>query len=183
VRSLLQVACRIDRFINAVGKFAYWLVLVMIGVGVWNVLGRYIGAAVGQNLSSNGLIETQWYLFDVVFLLGAAYTLQKNEHVRVDVFYAQLSRRKKALADLLGTLFFLLPFSGLVIYFSWGSVIRSWSVRETSPDPGGLIRYPIKTMILVSFALLILQGISDAIKNWAIIQGQLPEDKTTGENA
>lgn len=178
---LIQVARRIDRFINAIGKFAYWIVLVMIGVGVWNVLGRYIGNAIGQNLSSNGLIETQWYLFDIVFLLGAAYTLQKNEHVRVDVFYAQFSRRKKAIADLLGTLFFLLPFSVLVIYFSWSSVLRSWRVRETSPDPGGLIRYPIKTMILVSFALLILQGISDAIKNWAIIQGLLPEASTTGE--
>jgi len=178
VHSFLPIARRIDRFINAIGKFAYWIVLVMIGVGVWNVLGRYVGNAIGQNLSSNGLIETQWYLFDIVFLLGAAYTLQKNEHVRVDVFYAQFSRRRKALADLLGTLFFLLPFSILVIYFSWGSVIRSWSVRETSPDPGGLIRYPIKTMILVSFALLILQGISDTIKNWAIIQGQLPENAT-----
>ena len=65
---LIQVARRIDRFINAIGKFAYWIVLVMIGVGVWNVLGRYIGNAIGQNLSSNGLIETQWYLFDIVFL-------------------------------------------------------------------------------------------------------------------
>jgi len=188
VRSLLQVAHRVDRFINAIGKLAYWIVLVMIGVGVWNVLGRYIGNAIGQNLSSNALIETQWYLFDIVFLLGAAYTLQKNEHVRVDVFYAQFSRRRKAIADLIGTLFFLLPFSFLVIYFSWGSVLRSWSVRETSPDPGGLIRYPIKTMILVSFALLIIQGISDAIKNWAIIQGQLPEaqpieDRTIGDKS
>ena len=178
MHSLLQVARRIDRVTNAIGKFAYWIVLVMIGVGVWNVLGRYIGNAIGQNLSSNGLIETQWYLFDIVFLLGAAYTLQKNEHVRVDVFYAQFSQRRKALADLLGTLFFLLPFSILVIYFSWGSVIRSWSVRETSPDPGGLIRYPIKTMILVSFVLLILQGIADAIKNWAIFKGFIDPDAT-----
>ncbi|MEL6856128.1 MAG: TRAP transporter small permease subunit [Cyanobacteria bacterium J06607_13] len=174
MQSLLQVARKIDRFTNAIGKFAYWLVLIMIGVGVWNVLGRYIGNAIGQNLSSNALIETQWYLFDLVFLLGAAYTLQKNEHVRVDVFYARFSRRRKALADLLGTLFFLLPFSVLVIWFSWGAVVRSWAVRETSPDPGGLIRYPIKTMILVSFGLLILQGISDAIKHWAIFTGHLP---------
>lgn len=174
-RSLLPLARKIDRFTNAVGKLAYWLVLVMIGVGVWNVLGRYIGTAIGRNLSSNALIETQWYLFDVVFLLGAAYTLQHNEHVRVDVFYAQWSRRRQALADLIGTLFFLLPFSALVIYFSWGSVLRSWSVRETSPDPGGLARYPIKTMIIVSFVLLILQGIADVIKNWAIYTGELLE--------
>ncbi|MEL6263220.1 MAG: TRAP transporter small permease subunit [Cyanobacteria bacterium J06623_5] len=178
MQSLLQVARQIDRFTAAIGKFAYWLVLIMIGVGVWNVLGRYLGNAIGQNLSSNALIETQWYLFDLVFLLGAAYTLQKNEHVRVDVFYDRFSRRYKALADLAGTLFFLLPFSVLVIWFSWGAVLRSWAVRETSPDPGGLIRYPIKTMILVSFGLLILQGISDAIKNWAIFKGHLPAEET-----
>ena len=186
VNSLLPIAHKIDRFINAVGKLAYWIVLVMIGVGVWNVLGRYIGNAIGQNLSSNALIETQWYLFDIVFLLGAAYALQHNEHVRVDVFYARWNRRRKAIADLFGTLVFLLPFCILVIYFSWGAVVQSWAIRETSPDPGGLIRYPIKSMIIVSFVLLILQGISDAIKNIAIITGQLPNTKSsaaTGDNA
>lgn len=177
MQSLLKVARKIDRFTLAIGKLAYWLVLIMIGVGVWNVLGRYIGNAIGQNLSSNALIETQWYLFDLVFLLGAAYTLQKNDHVRVDVFYARLSRRRKALADLLGTVFFLIPFSLLVLWFSWGAVAQSWAVRETSPDPGGLIRYPIKSMILVSFALLLLQGIADTITNWAIYSGALtPEE-------
>ncbi len=155
----------------------------MIGVGVWNVLGRYIGNAIGQNLSSNALIETQWYLFDIVFLLGAAYTLQRNEHVRVDVFYDRFSRQKKAIADLIGTLLFLLPFSILVIYFSWGSIVRSWAVRETSPDPGGLIRYPIKTMILVSFVLLILQGISDVIKNWAIISSDRSRKEESKERS
>ncbi|MEN8445033.1 MAG: TRAP transporter small permease subunit [Cyanobacteria bacterium J06555_13] len=173
--TLLPLARKIDRVTNLIGQLASWLVLVMIGVGVWNVMSRYIGHAIGKNLSANGLIETQWYLFDIVFLLGAAYALQHNEHVRVDVFYAQWNRRRKALADLLGTLFFLLPFSVLVIYFSWGSVVKSWSVRETSPDPGGLARYPIKTMIIVSFVLLIVQGISDVIKNWAIYTGVLPE--------
>lgn len=177
MQSLIQVARRIDCITHLIDKLAYWLVLVMIGVGVWNVLGRYIGNAVGQNLSSNALIETQWYLFDLVFLLGAAYTLQHNEHVRVDVFYARWSRRRRAIADLIGTLFFLLPFSALVIWFSWGAVAKSWAVRETSPDPGGLARYPIKTMIIISFALLMLQGISDAIKNLAIIQGQLPAEE------
>ena len=185
VGSLLPIAKKIDRFTNTIGKLAYWLVLVMIGVGVWNVLGRYIGNAVGQNLSSNALIETQWYLFDLVFLLGAAYTLQHNEHVRVDVFYAGWNRKRKALADLLGTVFFLIPFSILVIYFSWESVVQSWIIRETSPDPGGLSRYPIKAMVIVSFLLLIIQGISETIKNWAIIQGHLlaePIDPTINQN-
>ncbi|MEA5465507.1 TRAP transporter small permease subunit [Leptothoe sp. PORK10 BA2] len=178
MQSLLSIARRIDAFTLQIGKFAYWLVLVMIGVGTWNVLGRYLGNLVGQNLSSNALIETQWYLFDVVFLLGAAYTLQKNGHVRVDVFYDRWSRRGKALADFIGTVIFLIPFSVLVLYFSWGAVIKSWAVWENSPDPGGLLRFPIKTMILVSFGLLILQGISEAIKNWAIFSGHLPADDT-----
>lgn len=149
----------------------------MIGVGTWNVIGRYLGNLVGQNLSSNALIETQWYLFDIVFLLGAAYTLQKGGHVRVDVFYDRWSRRGKALADFIGTTVFLIPFSALVIYFSWGAVAKSWAVWEKSPDPGGLWRFPIKTMILVSFGLLILQGISEAIKNWAILSGSLSADE------
>ncbi|MEM9808371.1 MAG: TRAP transporter small permease subunit [Cyanobacteria bacterium P01_D01_bin.56] len=176
MQSLLSLARRIDAFTHLVGKFAYWLVLAMIGVGTWNVIGRYLGNLVGQNLSSNALIEAQWYLFDVVFLLGAAYTLQKGAHVRVDVFYDRWSRRRKALADFMGTVLFLIPFSALVLYFSWGAVIKSWQIWEMSPDPNGLPRYPIKAMILVSFGLLILQGISEAIKNWAIFSGHLPSD-------
>lgn len=176
MQSLLSIARKIDAFTTQIGKFAYWLVLAMIGVGTWNVIGRYLGNFVGQNLSSNALIETQWYLFDIVFLLGAAYTLQRGGHVRVDVFYDRWSRRGKALADFIGTVIFLIPFSALVIYFSWGAVIKSWQIFEMSPDPNGLPRYPIKAMILVSFGLLILQGISEAIKNWAIFSGHLPVD-------
>ena len=100
-----------------------------------------------------------------------AYTLQKNDHVRVDIFYKSLGDRQRAWVNLFGTLLFLLPFCGLVIFYSWGSVVNSWQIWEMSSDPGGLPRYPIKTMILVSFGLLILQGISETIKNWAIISG------------
>ncbi|MEO0455077.1 MAG: TRAP transporter small permease subunit [Cyanobacteria bacterium P01_A01_bin.114] len=169
MQTLLKIARVIDRITGLIGRLAYWLVLLMIGVGAWNVVGRYLGNLVGQNLSSNALIETQWYLFDLVFLLGAAYTLRHDGHVRVDVFYARWQGKRRALANLLGTLVFLIPFSALVIYFSWGAVLKSWAILETSPDPGGLPRYPIKSMIIVSFALLILQGISEAIKNLAVL--------------
>ena len=148
----------------------------MILVGVWNVIGRTLGNAIGQNLSSNALIETQWYLFDLIFLLGAAYALKHNAHVRVDVFYSRWNRKRQALANLLGSLLFLIPFSILVIYFSWQWVYNSWAILESSPDPDGLPRYPIKTSILVSFALLILQGISEAIKNLAIVTNSWQED-------
>jgi len=168
---LLKIAQKIDRLTAWIGQGAGWLALAMVAIGSWNVVGRYLGKIIGQNLSSNSLLESQWYLFDLIFLLGAAYTLQKNDHVRVDIVYKSLGDRQRAWVNLLGTLLFLLPFCGLVIFYSWGSVLNSWQIWEMSPDPGGLPRYPIKTMILVSFGLLILQGISEAIKNWAIISG------------
>ncbi|MBE9058044.1 TRAP transporter small permease subunit [Sphaerospermopsis sp. LEGE 08334] len=176
---LLKLSKFIDTCNERIGRWTSWLVLVMVILGVWNVAGRYIGRFTGSNLTSNAYIEAQWYIFDLVFLLGAAYTLKHNEHVRVDVFYSNLSGKKKAIADLFGTVFFLIPFSIMVIIFSWDSIIASWQTWETSPDPGGLARYPIKTMIIVAFVLLIFQGISEAIKNVAIIQGKL---QPQGEN-
>lgn len=170
---LLKIAQRIDAATERLGRLVYWLVLVMIGVGCWNVAGRYFGQAIGRNLSSNLLIESQWYLFDIVFLLGAAYTLKHNGHVRVDVLQSQWSEKRKALADLLGTCLFLIPFCVMVLLFSWDIILKSWQTWEMSPDPGGLPRYPIKTLILVSFVSLIIQGISEAIKNFAILTGCL----------
>lgn len=170
---LLPIARTIDRCNDWIGRILGGLVLFMVAIGVWNVLGRFVGRAIGQNLTSNALIETQWYSFDVLFLLGAAYALLHNEHVRVDIFYSGWSPRRRAWADLIGTLFYLLPFCGLVCFFSWGSIVESWAIWETSPDPGGLPRYPIKSLIVVSCLLLFLQGISEAIKNWAILTGHL----------
>ena len=171
MRKLLALAQGIDRVIAWIGQSAAWLALVMLAIGGWNVVGRYVGKILGQNLSSNSLLEAQWYLFDLIFLLGAAYTLKKNDHVRVDIIYKSLGDRQRALVNLLGTLLFLLPFCGLVIFYSWGSVVNSWQIWENSPDPGGLPRYPIKSIIIVSFVLLIIQGISEAIKNWVIVCG------------
>ncbi|NEQ30486.1 MAG: TRAP transporter small permease subunit [Leptolyngbya sp. SIO4C5] len=177
MQTLLKIAGWIDRFNEGIGRLAYWLILVMLGIGVWNVVGRYLGYFVGQNLSSNALIESQWYLFDIVFLLGAAYTLKHNGHVRVDVFQSRWQGKRKALAELVGTLLFLLPFCALVIFFSWEAIAASWAIRETSPDPGGLPRYPIKSLIIVSFVLLILQGFSEAIKNLAVLTNHQPESE------
>ncbi|HBR00038.1 MULTISPECIES: TRAP transporter small permease subunit [unclassified Roseofilum] len=173
---LLRLSRNIDRLNERIGRSAYWLTLVMVGVGSWNVFGRYVGRAVGQNLSSNALLEIQWYLFDLVFLLGAAYTLKHNNHVRVDVIQSRLTPKQKAWVDLVGSLLFLIPFCTMILFYSTGSVVNSWKLLENSPDPGGLVRYPIKTMILVSFGLLILQGISQAIKNLDFVFN--PSDKT-----
>jgi TRAP-type mannitol/chloroaromatic compound transport system permease small subunit len=179
---LLPIAQSIDHLNERIGQGTLWLVLAMMGLGVWNVIGRYIGRAIGQNLTSNALLESQWYIFDLLFLLGAAYTLKHDEHVRVDIFYAGWPPRRKALADLLGTLFFLIPFCVMVMVASWQTIARSWLIWETSPDPGGLARYPIKTMILVSLLLLILQGVANAIKNWAILTGHLNPQSESRES-
>lgn len=179
---LLRLSQIIDRLNEFIGRFIGWLVLLMVLVGVWNVIGRYVGRAVGQNLTSNASIEIQWYLFDLIFLLGAAYALKHDEHVRVDVFYANWSPRRKALIDFLATLLFLIPFSILVVFFSWNTIAASWAIGEVSPDPGGLPRYPIKTSIIISFALLILQGISEAIKKFAIFQGILQPQEERHES-
>ena len=174
---LLRLSQLIDRLNQRIGYLMALLVPLMLLLGVWNVLGRYLGQFVGQNLSSNALIEGQWYVFALVFLLGAAYTLRRDNHVRVDVFYSNWSAKRKALVNLLGTFLFLLPFCIMVIWASWGNVLNAWLNWEISPDPGGLPRYPIKSIIIVGFVLLILQGISDAIKNWAILTEQiLPEE-------
>ena len=139
----------------------------MVLLGAFNALGRYLGRFIGVSLSSNAWLELQWYLFSLVFLLGGAYTLLRDAHVRVDVLYGRLSRRARALVDLAGTVLLLVPFTALVLWLSWPAVRNSWSVLEGSPDPGGLPRYPIRSMILVGFALLLAQGLARLPGLWA----------------
>lgn len=178
MEKLLKVSRVIDACNEIIGKITSWLVLVMVIIGGWNVIGRYVGRLTGRSLSSNAYIEAQWYIFSLIFFFAAAYALKHNEHVRVDVFYSRWNPRRQALIEILGTLFFLIPFCILVIFYSWEAVVNSWSIWEGSSDPDGLPRYPIKTTIIISFGLLILQGISQIIKNFAIYKGyiQLSEE-------
>ncbi|MBK4730883.1 TRAP transporter small permease subunit [Oxynema sp. CENA135] len=182
----MQILLKLSRWINTcnewIGRFVGWLVVAMVLVGVWNAIGRYVGRAIGTNLTSNAAIEIQWYLFDIVFLLGAAYALKHDEHVRVDVFYSRWSPRQQALIDFLGTVLFLIPFCLLVIFFSWNTIAQSWQIQEMSPDPNGLPRYPIKSAIIISFGLLSLQGISQAIQYFAIFTGQLEPQEERHES-
>ena len=172
----LRLADGIDRLNDRVGTFVYWLTLVMVLVGAFNAIARYVDRFTGMSTSSNLYIELQWYLFSIVFLLGAAYTLKADSHVRVDVFYGRLSTRGKAWINLAGTVLFLFPFCVLMLMMSWPSVVNSWSVWEMSPDPGGLPRYPIKSIIPLAFVLLILQGISMLIRQVAILAETKQED-------
>ena len=172
---LLRFADAIDRLNGWAGRAASWLALAMVGIGAYNAVVRYLGRYWSWNLSSNVYLELQWYLFSVLFLLAGAWTLREDAHVRVDVIYARLSPRGKAAVDVAGHLLLLLPFCVLALWTSFPSVRSSWAIREGSPDPGGLARYPLKTLILVSFTLLALQGVSECIRDVARWRGLLPE--------
>lgn len=170
----LKLADKLDGFSKNTGKWISWLTLAMVLVGTFNALARALSKSIGVNLASNALLEAQWYLFSLVFLLGAAYALQQNSHVRVDVLYGRLSVKARAWVNLGGSLLFLIPFCIILLMLCWPSVRASWSVWEQSPDPAGLPRYPIKSVVLAAFSLLLIQAVSQVIKNVAILRGNLP---------
>jgi len=168
---LRAVARRIDALNDAIGGFIRWLVLLMVLTAAVSAVARYVSRDMGLTLNLTPVAEAQWYLFSAIFLLGAAYALRHGVHVRVDVLYERLDARTRAWIDLVGTLLFLAPFAVLMLWVSFPSVLASWQIRETSPDPGGLPRYPIKALILVSFALLLLQALSQVVKHVDTIRG------------
>jgi len=175
-RLLRRASATIDALNDRIGLGIRWLALVMVLVGAFNAIARYLTRYVGVSLSSNAYLDLQWYFFSLIFLLGAAYGLRHDVHVRVDVLYSRLSRRTRAWIDLAGTVLFLLPFSILMLFVSWPAVRNSWAIHETSPDPGGLPRYPIKTVILLSFGLLVMQGFSRIVKHVMILRGEEAEE-------
>ena len=171
-QKLSGLARLVDDFNEALGRVVRWLVLAVVLIGAGNALARYTGRWFGWNLGSNLLLELQWYLFSLVFLLGAAYTLHHNGHVRVDVLYGRLGPRGRAWIGLLGGALFLIPFCLLMIATSLPSVRSSWAVLEMSPDPGGLPRYPIKTAIPIAFLLLLLQGCAELVRHARVLRGR-----------
>jgi TRAP-type mannitol/chloroaromatic compound transport system permease small subunit len=179
MQSLLKIASAIDNLTEKLGWLLNWLVLLTVGVGFYNVMARYLGRFIGVQLSSNALIELQWYLFSILFLLGFAYILKHGDNVRVDFLYANFNEKQRSLVDFLGTVLFLIPFCliGLWVTFnpvleSWGRLPDgSWGTWEISSDANGLPRAPIKTMIPIGLVLLLLQSISQAIKYLAVLLG------------
>lgn len=167
----LRIAHAIDAITERLGRLVFWLTLFMVLLGAFNALARKAGQYFETTLTSNAFVELQWYMFGAVFLLGAGYALKHNAHVRVDVLYGRLSARKRAMIDVAGTLLFLLPFCILVQFVSWPAVLNSWHVWEQSPDPDGLPRYPIKTLIPIAFFFVMLQGISFLIHKCAFLMG------------
>lgn len=181
MRALLRLTRGIDRFTESLGTLSTLLVLITIAVGFYNVVARYVGRYIGVQLSSNLFIELQWYLYSLVFFLGFAYVLKHDVNVRVDFLYANWTPRTRAWVDLLGTLFLLIPFCLLGIYVtidpvlaSWGQLPNgNWGTWELSPDPNGLPRAPLKSMIIVAFATVLLQALAQCVKYIAILRGDI----------
>lgn len=166
----------IDKLNTKTGAAVSWLTIVLVLVTCYDVIVRYVFKE-----SSVAFQEFEWHLFSIIFLAGAAYTLKIDEHVRVDLFYSKFSDKRKALIDFSGSVLFLIPFCLLVIWSSKDFVINSFIMKETSPDAGGLpARYIIKSLIPVSFFLLLLQGISLALKSFIKLKSRHNPAQTDG---
>jgi TRAP-type mannitol/chloroaromatic compound transport system permease small subunit len=163
--NLDKLTGHIDQVNRRIGEAVAWLSLAMVLLTVVDVIMRYL-----FNTGAVWVQEMEWHLFGVVFLLAAGYTLLHDAHVRVDIFYARQPKRVRAWIDLVGTLIFLFPVCAVVLWSSQKFVINSWGFQEGSPDPGGLpARYILKAMIPFGFVLVTLQGISELLKNIAVL--------------
>lgn len=168
--SLLRFSSLIDWFNERIGKLMGWAVLAAVLVSALNALARY-----GLSFGSNALLELQWYLFGAVFLLAAAYTLKQNEHIRIDIVTARLSKRTRDIIDIIGHLFFLFPLCILMIWLGVPFFMRSFASGEVSGSAGGLIIWPAKLLLPLGFILLLLQGVSELIKRVAILNGLIQD--------
>jgi TRAP-type mannitol/chloroaromatic compound transport system permease small subunit len=166
---LLAYSRAVDALNAAVGKLADWAVLLSCGISAGNAFVRY-----GVSYSSNAWLEVQWYLFGAIVMLGASYTLFRNEHVRVDLVYGNLGERARLWVDVFGFIFFMLPAMLLLAWMTWPFFLDSWVRHEGSPNAGGLLRWPVKLLLPVGFFLLCLQGFSELIKRVALLMGIQP---------
>lgn len=170
MRALLAFSRAVDRVNDVIGRAVYWLVLIMVLVSAGNATSRY-----ALSRASNAWLELQWYLFAAVFLLCAGYTLLHNEHIRIDVVTARLTRRTQVWIDIVGTVFFLLPVAITVMMLSWGPFMNAWTSDEVSASAGGLIRWPVRALVPAGFFLLALQGLSELFKRIAFLRGLIPD--------
>ena len=166
MRFLLKFSAVVDIVNEKIGVVCNWLVLLACLVSGGNAMVRY-----AYDASSNAWLEVQWYMFAVIVMFGAAYTLKLNEHVRVDLLYMMLGRRGQLWIDILGTLIFLLPTCLILAWLSWPFFMQSYAIGEHSSNAGGLIRWPIKAVLPLGFLLVALQGVSELIKRIAFLIG------------
>jgi TRAP-type mannitol/chloroaromatic compound transport system permease small subunit len=167
---LLRISRAIDRATVAIGQSVSWLILAAILVSAGNATVRKL-----FSVSSNAWLELQWYLFGAAFLLAAAYTLQRNEHIRIDIISNRLPARLRDWIDLLGHTLMLMPFTIVMIREATPFVLRSIRLGEVSSSFGGLILWPAKALILAGFLLLFIQGLSEIIKRIAVMRGLIED--------
>jgi len=170
MKFLLRLSGLLDALSERVGKSVMWLILAAILVSAGNAVVRK-----AFHMSSNALLEAQWYLFSAVFLLGAGYTFLKNAHVRIDFVSVRLSPRARVWIDIVGIVAVLVPLCWILIELSWPLFANAWRSGETSQNYGGLIRWPIYLMLPLGMALLLLQGVSELIKRFAFLRGLIPD--------
>ncbi len=167
----MEALRKFERLVGRVSGFfgwlAGWLCIFMIVIVFIDVIARYFFAS-----GAIALQEMEWHLFAAVFLLGAAYTMREDANVRVDVFYARMSRRKKAIVDICGTLFFVIPMCTLILYSSYDFVAYSYAVREVSNDPGGLpYRFAFKALLPLGYCLVLMQALAVISRNCRFLCG------------
>ncbi len=180
MNALLTLSRAIDGMSERVGRLVYWLVLAVVLISAANASVRK-----AFNYSSNSFLEIQWYLFSVIFLLGAGYVLLHNAHVRIDIIAGRLSARAQNWIDVFGIVFFLFPMALVIMKLSWPLFMDSFTRNEVSTNAGGLIIWPARLLVPIGFFLLILQGVSELIKRIAFLRGLIPNplDRAHGKSA
>jgi len=170
LNALLSLSRAIDKLSERVGQTVSWLVLAAVLISAANAIVRK-----AFNVSSNSFLEIQWYLFSVVFLFCAGYTLLRNQHVRIDVIAGRLSPQAQAWIDILGTIFFLMPMAITIMWLSWPVFVQAYQRGEVSTNAGGLLIWPARLIVPIGFFLLVIQGVSELIKRVAFLKGLIPD--------
>ncbi|KAF1045255.1 TRAP transporter small permease subunit [Xylophilus sp.] len=169
--AFLRFALAVDWIAARLGQLASWAVLAAALISAGNALVRY-----GFDISSNGWLEIQWYLFAATVMLGAPVVLKLNEHVRVDIFYGRLRGRGPVIVDLLGLVFFLLPVMAVMVWLSWPLFLSMLRSGEMSSNAGGLIRWPAMLLVPLGFGCMFVQGLSEIVKRLAFLAGRYELD-------
>jgi TRAP-type mannitol/chloroaromatic compound transport system permease small subunit len=178
LQSLLTMSRGIDAFTRWLGKRLAWLILVAVVVSALNAIVRK-----SFDTSSNSWLELQWVLFSIVFLLCSSWTLLDNEHIRIDIINNMLPKQVRNSIDVIGHAFFLIPLTIVMIITGGPFFMRSVEINEQSGNAGGLPQWPAKSLIIIGFTLLLVQGISELIKRIAVMRGLIPDPHASQVNA
>ena len=170
MKILLAFSRAIDAVNSHLGKWVSWLILIVVLISAANATVRKV-----FDTSSNAWLELQWIIFSIIFLLCSPWTLALNEHIRIDIVNNMFPQRVRNIIDLVGHAFFLLPLTVVMIITSYPFFVRSFALGEQSMNAGGLPQWPAKSLVLIGFTLLFLQGISEFIKRIAVMRGLIPD--------